>query len=256
VSRIVIVDDHPGFCERLETYIREQDGCSVAGTAVDAPSGLRMVRATRPDLVLIDIGLPGENGLQLASRLAGMDLGVRVVLMGENETAEYNRAAVIAGAVAYVSKTEIGRDLPKLLRCRAGGRPSQERPTAVGSPDDVIARTALALGTSTRPAAWDWSVPRFAEWEAAFASTALLGGIVLGRPAPALAGVVGFLFLSYRQLTLPRVHRGHGGSEACTGCGAPVEQSSIVGRPRLTREEPARRTGHGAVREVRPARGR
>ncbi len=207
MSRVVIVDDHPGFRERLATFLREQYGCLVAGAACDTTTGLRLVRALRPDLVLIDIGLPDENGLRLAQRLAEINLGVRVVLMGENEATEYAEAAEKAGAIAYIAKTDLSRELPRLLHRNDGHHlPNHPAPAA---PAEGVMKT-VTLPSSGHGGAVPWQ-PRYGEWEAALAAFALLLGILLGQPAIALSGVIGFTFLSYRQWTLPRLHCGHAG---------------------------------------------
>lgn len=207
VSSVVIIDDHPGFRERLATFIREQYGCLVAGSAGDTSAGLRIVRATRPDLVLIDIGLPDENGLRLAQRLAEINLGVRVVLMGENEAVEYAEAAERVGAIAYIAKTDLSRDLPRLLR-NSGGRHAPIQPPPATPAEGLIKAVSLPSSGHAGTALWR---PRFAEWEAALAAFALLSGILLNQPVMALSGMIGFTFLSYRQWTLPRLHCGHAG---------------------------------------------
>jgi CheY-like chemotaxis protein len=208
VSRVVIIDDNPGFRERLETFVREQDGCSVAGLAADSPTGLNLVSATCPDVVLIDVGLPGDNGLQLARRLAGMELGVRIVLMGENEAAEYERASALAGADAYVSKTEISRLLPALLQPATRTPGWSSMATSPGRSGAIGGATA-AGGTLEAVAALTPPMPRYAGWEAALSTATLLAGIALNQPGSALAGALGFAFLSYRQMTLPRLSGGH-----------------------------------------------
>jgi ActR/RegA family two-component response regulator len=205
----VIIDDHPGFRDRLKSFVGAQHGCTVAGLAADTRTGLDLVHATRPDVVLIDIGLADESGLHLARRLAELDLGVRIVLMGEDETTEYERAAVQAGASAYISKTAISLGLPALLQPSPYPQPAvaaaDVRPSAVPNP----ASAAGGTGGQALPIAP--SMPHFAGLEAAFSATVLMGGILFDRPATAFAGVVGFAFLSYRQMTLPRLTRGHPG---------------------------------------------
>jgi CheY-like chemotaxis protein len=206
----VIIDDHPGFRDRLTTFVGEQHGCSVAGLAADTRTGLDLVHATRPDVVLIDIGLADESGLHLAHRLAELDLGVRIVLMGENETAEYERAALQAGANAYISKTEISLSLPALLQPSLCPQPDRPPTTPVGS--RVVPIQASAAGGTAAPAlSLAPSMPHHTGLEAAFSAAVLMGGILCDRPATALAGVVGFAFLSYRQITLPRLPCGHPG---------------------------------------------
>jgi CheY-like chemotaxis protein len=207
VSRVAIIDDNLGFRERLETFVREQDGCSVAGLAGDTQTGLSLVDDTRPDVVLIDVGLPDDNGLHLAKTLAGLDRGIRIVMMGDNETAEYQRAAVLAGAEIYVSKTEISQILPTLLRPPAD--PSRWRlVSAPAMRGGAIAQASAIGGTAGSAAILTLPQPRHAGWEAIFSAATLLGGIALDRPGYAFAGVLGFAFLSYRQMTLPRIPGG------------------------------------------------
>jgi hypothetical protein len=69
---------------------------------------------------------------------------------------------------------------------------------------------AVSLPSSDQTGMVIWQ-PRYAEWEAALAALALLGGIMMNLPAIALCGAIGFTFLSYRQWTLPRLHCGHAG---------------------------------------------
>jgi ActR/RegA family two-component response regulator len=208
VSNVAIIDDNLGFRERLETFVREQNGCSIAGLAGDTKSGLSLVDNTRPDFVLIDIGLPGESGLHLARLLADLDLGTRIVLMGENETVEYERAAIDAGAEAYISKTEISQVLPDLLRPPADL--NRWRPiSAPAMRDDTIAQATTVTGTFGAAIALTLPRPRYAGWEAILSAATLVSGITLNQPAYALVGMLGFAFLSYRQMTLPRLRGGH-----------------------------------------------
>lgn len=209
MSKVVIIDDHARFRERLNSFVHQLHGCAVAGLAADTQSGLDLVRNTRPDVVLIDVGLADESGLNLAERLAEMELGVRIILMGENETVEYERAAEKAGASAYVSKTEISQSLPALLQ----PRPHTVSPRKVafhGGHTLAPLQTAMS-GSGTHAHRLAPSVAHFAWLEALLSGSVLLGGIALDQPATAMAGVIGFAFLSYRQTTLPRLPSGHVG---------------------------------------------
>jgi hypothetical protein len=130
--------------------------------------------------------------------------------MGEDETTEYERAAVQAGANAYISKTEISLSLPALLQPSIYPQPDQVAAVPVELHGVAIhangAGSARAQALRLAP-----SMPQFAGLEAALSSTVLMGGIFFDRPAIAFAGVIGFAFLSYRQMTLPRLTRGHSG---------------------------------------------
>jgi DNA-binding NarL/FixJ family response regulator len=115
VTSVLIIDNHEGFSKGLQTYVRDQLGCTVTGLGGDAAAGLELARETRPDFALIDIGLPDESGLALARLLGNRYPEIRVVLMHDDESAEYVEAANGVGAMAYLPKVALSKRLPALL---------------------------------------------------------------------------------------------------------------------------------------------
>src|SRR3954471_21086481 len=68
-KRIVIVDDHPLIRRGLERMIHSSDGFDVCGEAGNAPEALELVRKVKPDLAIVDVNLPGTNGIELTKQL-------------------------------------------------------------------------------------------------------------------------------------------------------------------------------------------
>lgn len=120
MSTVAIVDDHPSFAERLGAFVEALPGWSVVGTVEDAETGIELVLARRPDVALVDVGLPEHNGLWFIERAVALLPGLRIILMSNAEPEEYAEAARLAGAEAYVPKYAISRDLPALLNGTGG----------------------------------------------------------------------------------------------------------------------------------------
>jgi len=101
VAEILIVDDDPNVREVVEMYLRREGHGIVS--AADGPEALRLYRLNRPDLVLLDLGLPGLDGLEVARRIRAVDDVPLVMLTGRAEE-EHRSAGLDAGADEYVVK--------------------------------------------------------------------------------------------------------------------------------------------------------
>ena len=112
---VLIVDDHPRFRQTARRAL-ERDGWTIAGEAADGAGALRAARALEPDVVLLDVGLPGMSGLEVARRLrAGMP-DVAVVVISTHDSADYHELAVANGARGFLAKAELtGAALDDLL---------------------------------------------------------------------------------------------------------------------------------------------
>ncbi len=106
VKTILIIDDNPGF-RRQARAILEADGLDVVGEAVDGASGLTAFRSLRPDLVLLDIGLPDIDGFEVALRLAAGDPKPLVVLTSSRSASEYGPRLSGSPVVGFVPKDEL-----------------------------------------------------------------------------------------------------------------------------------------------------
>lgn len=123
--RVLIVDDHPMVREGL-AGIFARYAISITGLAVNGQQACEMFEATRPDIVLLDLRLPDQSGIEVLRTLRRMDPAVRVVMLtsAQGEASIYQ--AIEAGASGYLLKGVEGAALAEHLRhVAAGGRALQ-----------------------------------------------------------------------------------------------------------------------------------
>jgi DNA-binding NarL/FixJ family response regulator len=109
--RVLIVDDQAPFRMAARLVVEATDGFEVVGEAETGEDSVTMARELRPDLVLMDVNLPGINGLDATRRiLAEQAESVVVLLLSTYEEAEYAPRAAECGAAAYVPKAAFGPD--------------------------------------------------------------------------------------------------------------------------------------------------
>jgi DNA-binding NarL/FixJ family response regulator len=105
-GRILIVDDHPLFRDGLRQLIDREAGLSVCGEATGAEDAIRLAADTKPDLVIVDILLGNENGIDLIRSLKANDSELPVLVVSMHEESLYAERALRAGAMGYVMKDE------------------------------------------------------------------------------------------------------------------------------------------------------
>jgi DNA-binding NarL/FixJ family response regulator len=104
VIRVLIVDDHPLMRKGLADILEGIDDIQVVGSAEDGAAALALAHAVRPDIVLMDISMPGMDGIEATERLIEMDTGARVVMLTSYSEREKITQALAAGAVSYLTK--------------------------------------------------------------------------------------------------------------------------------------------------------
>ncbi|MFO8061102.1 MAG: response regulator transcription factor, partial [Bacillota bacterium] len=102
--RIAIVDDHPVVTEGVAQVLRAEEDMEVVGTAPSCPEGVRLVEETRPDIVLVDLQMPGGGGLELVRRARHLGTDVRFVILTAYASRADVSAAVKEGVSGYVLK--------------------------------------------------------------------------------------------------------------------------------------------------------
>src|SRR6266852_2229247 len=117
---ILIVDDHPLTRSAL-TALLEQNGFSVVGEAADGEAAIQKARELRPDLVLLDLSMPGMNGLEALPRLREAAPTAEVVVLTASGTEENLLGAIRGGAAGYLLKSEPPERLVEFLRGVANG---------------------------------------------------------------------------------------------------------------------------------------
>jgi DNA-binding NarL/FixJ family response regulator len=131
--RCVIVDDNASFLDAA-TRVLERDGMRVVGVASASADALRQVRELRPDVVLVDIMLGSESGVDLARQLAVVEPGVpAVILVSSNSEADVAVLIKDAPAAGFVPKTELSASAIRRLL----GAPEARLPPIVRWPGDA-----------------------------------------------------------------------------------------------------------------------
>jgi DNA-binding NarL/FixJ family response regulator len=119
-TRVLIVDDHPLTREALSSLLR-QHGFEIVGEADDGEPAIAAAAAIRPDLVLLDLTMPGLGGLDALPRLREAAPECEVVVLTASETEENLLAAIRAGAAGYLLKSEPPERIVEFLRGAAHG---------------------------------------------------------------------------------------------------------------------------------------
>ena len=104
--RIFIVDDHPVFREGLAGLVRREADLTVCGQANNAAQGLTAIEQSKPDLVLVDIGLPGKSGLELVKDIQAVMPGMPVLVISMHDETLYAERVLRAGGRGYLMKQE------------------------------------------------------------------------------------------------------------------------------------------------------
>ncbi|HME05749.1 MAG TPA: response regulator transcription factor [Bryobacteraceae bacterium] len=105
-STVFIVDDHPIVRQGLALLINREPDLAVCGDAEEANSALRLIAATKPDLVIVDLSLTGPDGLELLKSLRARKPDLPVLILSMLDESLYAERALRAGANGYIMKQE------------------------------------------------------------------------------------------------------------------------------------------------------
>lgn len=111
-TRILIADDHAQVRNDLRMVLQLEDGIEVVGDAADGQAAINQARALRPDVVLMDLEMPGMNGLEAIREIKRQDLA-RVIVLSVHGYPAAQEAALRAGCDAFLVK---GSDFSTILR--------------------------------------------------------------------------------------------------------------------------------------------
>lgn len=104
--RILVVDDHPVFRRGISAMLTEQPDFLICGEAENGPSALDAMRQTRPDVALVDISMPGMNGIELVKMMLAEQPKLHILVISMHDESLYALRALRAGAKGYVMKGE------------------------------------------------------------------------------------------------------------------------------------------------------
>jgi DNA-binding NarL/FixJ family response regulator len=119
-TRLVLVDDHPLFREGVAGVLRAEPDFEVVGEGASAPEAVQLAVELLPDLILLDITMPG-GGVAAARQIAAACPFIKIVMLTASEADDDVTAALRAGARAYVLKGVAARELVRILRAVIAG---------------------------------------------------------------------------------------------------------------------------------------
>ena len=112
--KVLLVDDSELLRGAFRLFLR-QAGFEVAGEAADGAEAVDMATRLQPDLVLMDISMPGMNGIEATAEIRRRGLGAKVVIVSLHDNMEHVARALSAGAAAYVIKDNAAEELEQAL---------------------------------------------------------------------------------------------------------------------------------------------
>lgn len=119
--RVLIADDHAMVRDGLRHILEKASGFEVAGEAADGASALQLARNTSAHVMLLDLSMPGRNGLEIVRQLKEEHVAVRVVILTMHAEHQYAERAFKAGAHGYLTKESAGNELVAAVTKVAGG---------------------------------------------------------------------------------------------------------------------------------------
>lgn len=140
--RVVIVDDHEIVREGLQTLLTEEPGFEVVGQAANANEALRVVGQTNPHVVLMDLLMPGNDGVEATRHIRERYPETQVVVLTSFGEDHRVRDAIQAGAIGYLLKDVLKADLLRAIQLAAEGKPTLH----------IVAQQALMRQTAAQSA--------------------------------------------------------------------------------------------------------
>jgi two-component system, NarL family, nitrate/nitrite response regulator NarL len=158
--RLMLVDDHPLVRDGLRSRLNSVPGLLVVAEADSADAAVELAPRAAPDLVLMDIGLRGANGIEATRRLRALLPTLRVVVLSMHDNTEYVREALRAGAGGYVLKDSPAEEIVEAIHAVMAGSPylsasmtaAMQRPSGdeALTPREREVLTLIAEGLSSR----------------------------------------------------------------------------------------------------------
>jgi two-component system, NarL family, response regulator NreC len=144
-TRVFIADDHGVLRGGLRALISAQDDMEVVGEASNGPDAEAGIRATEPDVALMDISMPNGGGLAAIAAVKETRPRTRILVLTVHDELGYVRAAADAGAIGYVVKSVVDTELLAAIRAVAQGRSFMDSSVSLESRQSMQTRAANAI---------------------------------------------------------------------------------------------------------------
>ncbi|HKP75392.1 MAG TPA: response regulator transcription factor [Longimicrobiaceae bacterium] len=119
--RILLADDHPVLRSGLEALLGLEPGLQVVGQASTGEEAVEKTRLLRPDVVVMDLSMPGMDGVEATKKIGELGLGARVLVLTSQTEEDYLLPVLEAGGAGFVRKTSADSDLVNAIRTVARG---------------------------------------------------------------------------------------------------------------------------------------
>jgi two-component system response regulator NreC len=119
--KILLVDDHAIMRDGIKALLSIYDDIEVVGEASEGRKAIEMARELNPDVVVMDISMPGMDGLEVTRRLTKRNPGMKVIILTQHDNREYILSAIKVGAAGYIPKKALGSDLISAIRAVHSG---------------------------------------------------------------------------------------------------------------------------------------
>lgn len=119
--RVILADDHPLTRQGLKAYLEREENISLVGEAADGEEAWKLIEELKPDVALLDIRMPGMDGISLARKIKEQNLSVAPIMLTSYDSQQYVLASLKAGAKGFVLKTTSASSLMKAIQTVATG---------------------------------------------------------------------------------------------------------------------------------------
>lgn len=113
--KIVLADDHPLTRKGVAACIAEEEGMLLVGEAADGDAALDLIRQLQPDVALLDIRMPGRDGIEIARKIKNEALPTRAIMLTSFDAQQYVLAALAAGARGFIVKSSVAVELTQCI---------------------------------------------------------------------------------------------------------------------------------------------
>jgi DNA-binding NarL/FixJ family response regulator len=120
---VLIADDHPIFRKGLLEVLSEDPAIKVVGEAADGLSGLQKIRELKPQAAVLDLDMPGMNGLEVAQKISDLKLPVALIMLTMHKEERLFKEAMDVGVLGFVLKENAANDLLNCIRAVVDGQP-------------------------------------------------------------------------------------------------------------------------------------
>ncbi len=114
--KILVVDDHAMMRDGIKALLGLHDDIEVVGEASEGKEAIEKVQELAPDVIIMDIAMPGMDGLEATRRITKRKTGVKVLVLTQHDNRDYILSSIKAGAAGYVPKRALGSDLITAIR--------------------------------------------------------------------------------------------------------------------------------------------